>query len=120
MDAASYPRQFASASDIAQTDACGVNQIRQYGGGTPIIVLPPLEAIARIGEHIRGAAQHRTFSEQLDVSMTAARERVQRRYGDTKVPDAFDRERSDREVKLSLDRWHESNQPQRPVETPPI
>lgn len=80
------------------------NQIRQYGGGTPIIVLHLLEAIGRMAEHIRLPAQHRALNEQLEIIMSAARKRI---------TDAFDCEKIEqryREVKRLLDGWQASSQ----------
>jgi uncharacterized membrane protein len=88
------------------------NQIRQYGGDRPIIVLHLLEAIARIAEHIRLPAQHRALSEQLEIIMADARQRID---------DAFDREKIEqryREAKEVLDRWRMSIRPEAPVDRP--
>jgi uncharacterized membrane protein len=87
------------------------NQIRQYGGDRPIIVLHLLEAIERIAEHIRLPAQYRALNEQLEIVMADARQRVE---------DAFDREKIEqrhREAKEVLDRWRMSTQPETSVDS---
>jgi uncharacterized membrane protein len=78
------------------------NQIRQYGGDQPIIVLHLIEAIGRIAEYIRLPAQHLALNEQLEVIVAGARERIE---------EAFDREKIEqryREVKGLLDRLNPS------------
>ncbi|MXQ10502.1 DUF2254 domain-containing protein [Microvirga makkahensis] len=76
----------------------GFNQIRQNGAGMPIIVLHLLEAIERVGEHVRLPVQHEALAEQARVIMEAARSRVR---------DEFDRQRIEERyatVQQALDR----------------
>jgi uncharacterized membrane protein len=63
--------------------AASFNQIRQNGARVPIVVLHLLEAIERIGAHIRTTEQRQSLCEQAAVLIAAARRQI---------PDASDRD----------------------------
>lgn len=70
-------RVLSTEASYAGLIGAAFNQIRQHGGGIPIVALHLLEAIERVGEHVRLPAQHTALCEQADALMDAAHRHIQ-------------------------------------------
>ena len=70
-------RVLATQASYAGLIGAAFNQIRQHGAGLPIVVLHLLEAMERVGQHVRLPEQQAALAEEAKALMDAAHRRIE-------------------------------------------